>query len=253
MGQHRLMASKYTAYEEDIRVPLIVRGPGVPAGRVVDALASTVDLAPTFAQLTGATLKAAADGRSLVPLWRQPRRRPTGGGRSSSSNRAPWADPEGRAPGRRPVAPGPRGSWSRADDDGDLQGRIFDPVPLSACAPGLQIRRYANGDREYYDLVADPYELQTRPGTSPRPALSPPGPPKARGCSMRIARRPVGRRRGLAPERHQGSPVRRRLQGRPVELGEGRRQVDRRGQRVDHRPAGTPGPRTIRGTRISSS
>src|SRR6202035_1690634 len=72
MGQHRLRPGKYTAYEEDIHVPFILRGPGVPARRVVQALGVSVDLAPTFAELAGATLPAARgapDGRSLVPLW----------------------------------------------------------------------------------------------------------------------------------------------------------------------------------------
>src|ERR671911_544031 len=36
IGQHRLGKSKMTAYEEDIRVPYVVRGPGVPAGRTLD-------------------------------------------------------------------------------------------------------------------------------------------------------------------------------------------------------------------------
>ena len=37
MGQHRLFVGKTTAYEEDIRVPLVMRGPGVPAGQRIDA------------------------------------------------------------------------------------------------------------------------------------------------------------------------------------------------------------------------
>jgi N-acetylglucosamine-6-sulfatase len=167
MGQHRLLASKYTAYEEDIRIPLIVRGPGVPAGRVVDALASTVDLAPTFAQLTGTTLKAAPDGRSLVPLWRaaappatwrrailleQPRAL---GGVSGENAGAAGGPRQGHA-----------GVLEPPDDDGDpLEGRIFDPVPLVGLrTQGFKYVEYANGDREYYDLVADPYELANQAG-----------------------------------------------------------------------------------------
>src|SRR5262249_45513327 len=69
MGQHRQLPSKYTAFEEAIHVPFLLRGPGVPAGRVIDALAETVDLAPTFAALAGARLPIDPDGRSLVPLW----------------------------------------------------------------------------------------------------------------------------------------------------------------------------------------
>lgn len=70
LGQHRLRPGKTTPFEEDIRVPMVVRGPGVPAGGVADALASTVDLAPTFAELGGAAVPPTAEGRSLVPLLR---------------------------------------------------------------------------------------------------------------------------------------------------------------------------------------
>ncbi|MGH3344686.1 MAG: sulfatase family protein [Carbonactinosporaceae bacterium] len=68
LGQHRLGAGKRTAFEEDIKVPLLVRGPGVAAGRGVEALTSTVDLAPTLAQLAGTHPPEFVDGRSLVPL-----------------------------------------------------------------------------------------------------------------------------------------------------------------------------------------
>src|SRR5262249_2649510 len=72
LGQHRMQEGKQTAYEEDIRVPLIVRGPGIPARRTVEHLAVEVDLAPTFAQLGGAVVPDFVDGRSLVPLLRGP-------------------------------------------------------------------------------------------------------------------------------------------------------------------------------------
>ncbi|HEX5851300.1 MAG TPA: sulfatase, partial [Rubrobacter sp.] len=68
LGQHRLGAGKWTAYEEDIRVPLIVRGPGVPEGRTLDHMVLNNDLAPTFADLAGAEAPGFVDGRSLVPL-----------------------------------------------------------------------------------------------------------------------------------------------------------------------------------------
>ncbi|HEX2736575.1 MAG TPA: sulfatase, partial [Acidimicrobiia bacterium] len=51
LGEHRLPPGKQTAFEEDIHVPLVVRGPGVPKGKTVDNLAENVDLAPTFAAL----------------------------------------------------------------------------------------------------------------------------------------------------------------------------------------------------------
>ncbi len=68
LGEHRLPGGKNTAYEEDIRVPLIVRGPGVPEGRTLPHLALNIDFAPTFAELAGVAAPGFVDGRSLVPL-----------------------------------------------------------------------------------------------------------------------------------------------------------------------------------------
>ena len=68
LGQHRLTSGKWTAYEEDIRVPLVVRGPGVPEGRTLEHLVLNNDLAPTFADLAGAKPPSFVDGRSLKPL-----------------------------------------------------------------------------------------------------------------------------------------------------------------------------------------
>src|SRR5437867_5671442 len=47
LGEHRLLPGKYTAYEEDIRVPLIVRGPGIAPGTARFELVGNLDLAPT--------------------------------------------------------------------------------------------------------------------------------------------------------------------------------------------------------------
>ena len=80
LGQHRLPVGKGTPYEEDIRLPLVVRGPGVPAGVVRGDLTSMVDLAPTLVEIAGGSLPYSIDGRSLLPLlhsvapvagWRQ--------------------------------------------------------------------------------------------------------------------------------------------------------------------------------------
>jgi N-acetylglucosamine-6-sulfatase len=80
MGQHRLHAGKLTPYEEDIRVPLYIRGPGIRGGSERIEIVGNVDLAPTIAELAGAAVPDFVDGRSLVPLlksdkkaehWRQ--------------------------------------------------------------------------------------------------------------------------------------------------------------------------------------
>ncbi|KAH8883260.1 Arylsulphatase [Thozetella sp. PMI_491] len=53
IGQHRRQPGKQCAFEDDINVPLIVRGPGVPEGHISDAVSSHTDLAPTFLNLAG--------------------------------------------------------------------------------------------------------------------------------------------------------------------------------------------------------
>ena len=70
MGEHRLMPGKMTAYDTDIHVPLIVTGPGVPAGRTVDEIVQNIDLCPTFTELGFAAAPPSVDGRSLAPLMR---------------------------------------------------------------------------------------------------------------------------------------------------------------------------------------
>ena len=57
------------AYEEALRVPLLIRYPPViAAGTLVDAMALSTDLAPTVLDLAGVKPLAAMDGRSLAPL-----------------------------------------------------------------------------------------------------------------------------------------------------------------------------------------
>lgn len=69
-----LRSGKGSLYEGGIRVPLIVRLPGLtPAGVVCEAPVVCMDFFPTFAELTGARADTAVDGRSLVPLLRDPR------------------------------------------------------------------------------------------------------------------------------------------------------------------------------------
>jgi N-acetylglucosamine-6-sulfatase len=66
-GEHRL-EEKAGAYEESPRVPLLVRGPGVPQGVVRSEFALNNDFAPTFASWASVTPPSFVDGRSLAPL-----------------------------------------------------------------------------------------------------------------------------------------------------------------------------------------
>src|SRR5207237_7731138 len=68
MGEYRLNPGKMTAFDTDIRVPLVVAGPGVPAGQASDAAVANIDLPPTLAQAAGAPVPAAVVVHSLLPL-----------------------------------------------------------------------------------------------------------------------------------------------------------------------------------------
>jgi len=67
-GEHR-QTGKSAAYDEAIRVPLIVRGPGVPPNRSLDHLVGNIDLAPTFLALARAPIPDTVEGRSLDALF----------------------------------------------------------------------------------------------------------------------------------------------------------------------------------------
>lgn len=72
-GEHRLAHGKANIYEPAVRVPLMIRGPGVPRGVLRSQLVGNVDLAPTILDVAGATAGRMQDGRSLLPLARHPR------------------------------------------------------------------------------------------------------------------------------------------------------------------------------------
>ena len=78
-GEHGLSVERRLAYEESIRMPLLVRYPRlIKAGTVRNELVLNIDVAPTLIELAGVSSQIKAEGRSLVPLlkgvdseWRQ--------------------------------------------------------------------------------------------------------------------------------------------------------------------------------------
>lgn len=68
MGERRLAHGKMTPLLSDVRVPLVVRGPGVAAGTVREELVQNTDFGPTVAEIAGAQTPGFVDGRSLLPL-----------------------------------------------------------------------------------------------------------------------------------------------------------------------------------------
>jgi arylsulfatase A-like enzyme len=137
LGLHRMVEGKDTAYEEDIRVPFALRGPGVPAGRRIEAMGLTTDLAPTFAAWAGAAAPDFVDGRSLVPLLADPS--------------IPW-----------------RQSFivQRLGLESDEQLKPANAVAIRTTRHTYVA--YNDGERELYDLAQDPFQLQNiEPAAAP--------------------------------------------------------------------------------------
>ncbi|RYB91696.1 hypothetical protein EUA93_16220 [Nocardioides oleivorans] len=66
LGEHRY-TGKDVLTDEALQVPLVIRGPGIPAGTTSDLPVTLVDLPATFADLTGVQPQWTIDGTSLVP------------------------------------------------------------------------------------------------------------------------------------------------------------------------------------------
>ncbi len=156
-GEHRISAEKVQPYEEALRVPLVIRGPGVPAGvRVADPVAN-VDLAPTILDLAEV---------APVPLIFD---RPIDG-RSLASYTYGRGDPE-RAiliESKRPPRRGSTGTYVAPSWVGVRTRRYVyvehyrDEVATLEQGFGLPIGAGALTDTELYDLELDPQELQSR-------------------------------------------------------------------------------------------
>lgn len=166
-GEHRLPRGKNTAYDEDLRVPLVVRGPGVPAGKIVDALTLNTDFAPTFAALAGVTPPEWVDGRNLAPLW-APTPPPTWRTAVLLEHKGPLPLDDNDTRGVMEPEEDEENTAPKGKHKGDGGGPVFAGVHTRDAV----YVEYQQGDRELYDLVKDPYELQNLAATTDAATLA---------------------------------------------------------------------------------
>jgi N-acetylglucosamine-6-sulfatase len=146
-GQHRIQSGKVVAYEPATALPLLMRGPGIPAGRVAREPVADVDLAPTILDMTGSAHHGwTIDGRSMLPFAQSP----------------------GRAPTSRPrlMEVGPQDS-RRGDLDQDgarvrRSERLRLPRYGGVATSRYRYVRYFSGQEELYDLARDPFQVANR-------------------------------------------------------------------------------------------
>jgi N-acetylglucosamine-6-sulfatase len=141
MGQRRLLAGKMTAYDTDVRVPLVVVGPGVRHGSATDALAENVDLAPTFMRFAHVRPPRSVDGQSLMPLLHG--QAPDGWRDAVLIEHHHPESPNGD-PDRQTMSSGNPPSYEAL--------RTADELYVE----------YVTGEREWYELLSDPDQLDNR-------------------------------------------------------------------------------------------
>jgi N-acetylglucosamine-6-sulfatase len=121
-GEHRLRYGKIVLYEPSIRVPLLLRGPGIPKGVHRSQLVANIDYAPTILDAAGVKPGRVEDGVSLLPLARD----------------------SGKELGRDLLI-----------ENGPF--RHYDAIRTR----NWLYAEHETGERELYDLSRDPYELRS--------------------------------------------------------------------------------------------
>jgi arylsulfatase A-like enzyme len=128
LGEHRL-GDKRTAYDESMRIPMLVRWPGhLPEGQTQDALVLNVDIAPTLLDLAGLSPPPTMQGRS-------------------------W----------RPLLAGQSADWRRAFFyEYFREGRFGAPTVFAVRTQSAKLIKYPGHPEwtEMFDLAADPYETK---------------------------------------------------------------------------------------------
>ncbi|TYB59075.1 sulfatase [Nonomuraea sp. PA05] len=153
LGQHRLLRGKSTAYDHDVRVPLLVKRPAVgrPGDVTVDAIAQNVDLFATFLDMAGVRGEP-RDGRSLLRLIEGHKVK---GWRDAALIEHVKPDPD--APGE-------------PDPDAEEPQAPANPGPPSYAAVRtageLYVEYEGEARPEYYDTVADPHQETNDPANA---------------------------------------------------------------------------------------
>ncbi|KAK7038192.1 arylsulfatase [Favolaschia claudopus] len=142
LGQYRIPSGKGCAYETDVHIPFMVRGPGVAKGvKRTDVVTNHVDVAPTLITLAGLPLNHAFDGTPM-PI-----------GKAATAAHIPhehvgiefWGEPEFDGAGQL-----------------HLKGNTYKAMRIIGTGEGafnLAYIVWCNGDHELYDMTSDPYQV----------------------------------------------------------------------------------------------
>ena len=169
-GEHRIVTGKYLPYDPASRVPLIIRGPGIPAGGVSNELVWNGDIPQTILQIASGSQDNSLDGRSFLPFAQQPALRSTRpvllegdtgpggtGAESAQSSSARAREARVHGAGRRGV------NNLEQEPDAIKSATNTDSAPAyrSIRTDRYEYTVYANGQTELYDMKRDPAQLRS--------------------------------------------------------------------------------------------
>ncbi len=127
-GQHRRNNNKYLAYEESLRTPLVIRGPGVASNQTRSEMVTNLDIVATIVESAKATPGRSLDGRTLTPLFN-----------GSASWRSAF--------------------FFEGNDQSGHDPRVFAGRYAGVRTPTAKYVLHETGEVELYDLVKDPHEM----------------------------------------------------------------------------------------------
>ncbi|KAI9687426.1 MAG: hypothetical protein M1820_010439, partial [Bogoriella megaspora] len=154
IGQHRLPPGKACGYEEDINIPLVIRGPGTSSCGTVDVATTHTDLAPTIFGLAGIEPRKDFDGQKIPITETEIALANRDAGAHEHVSTEYW----GVATAENPTG------------GADYPGPDFRPANFNSTYKGVRIindrtgynlyyRVWCNNDHEIYDMNTDPGQL----------------------------------------------------------------------------------------------
>jgi hypothetical protein len=169
-GEHRIVSGKYLPYDPASRVPLLIRGPGIPAGSVSNELIWNGDITQTIEQIASGSENDTADGRSLLPYAQDPAKRSTRpillegdtGPGGTGAEAAQTASAQARE--AKVGVAGKKGVDNlEQEPDAIKSAANTDTAPAyrSIRTARYEYTLYANGQSELYDMLRDPGQLRS--------------------------------------------------------------------------------------------
>src|SRR5262249_26305172 len=169
-GQHRLHQGKFVPYDPSTQVPLLIRGPGIPAGSQPSALVWNGDITSTILQMPGASPGLPQDGRSMLPYAENPSKTSTRPILFETGPPGSSFETASTARGGNRVRLSTYVKNTDLDHTAQFARAIVAPRYRAIRTGRYLLTKYGNGDREMYDISRDPL-MPTSVYKAPRSSL----------------------------------------------------------------------------------